>query len=168
MRHSFIIVVLVLVPFLSCDSSLKEKIVRDGEPDVIQLTEDDREMNHAIQTARDLFPIFLSAIQSQDSSGFHSFRIKMRFEHSEGGEHIWVDQVSLVSGELVGVIGNDPVSVENIKMGDTVKISQNRVSDWMFFNGDNIEGGFSVKLLRKRMTPEERTQFDLETDNAFR
>jgi uncharacterized protein YegJ (DUF2314 family) len=49
-----------------------------------------------------------------------------------------------------------------VKVGDTVQISNDNISDWMYVDGIKLRGGYTIRLLRKRMTETERKQFDAE------
>jgi uncharacterized protein YegJ (DUF2314 family) len=167
MKYPYIFAPLFFILILSCKSGKTEKLERDGEPDLVLLTNEDKEMNEAIQEAKRSFPAFLSALEKMDTTDSHSFQIKMRFDHPDGGEHIWIDGITMINHNLVGVIANNPVSINEIKIGDTITIDKNRISDWMYFKGKAVHGGYTIKLLRKRMSPDERSQFDLESDNAF-
>ena len=43
---------------------------------------------------------------------------------------------------------------------NTNKINKNNISDWMYLDKKILKGGFTIKLLRKRMSSGERAQFD--------
>jgi len=53
-----------------------------------------------------------------------------------------------------------PESTTNVKLGDTIQIENDNISDWMYADNQKLEGGFTIRLLRKRMTEPERKQFD--------
>jgi uncharacterized protein YegJ (DUF2314 family) len=170
MRHSltYVISTIVIFLFLSCTSGKNDKIVREGEPDVVQVTQQDAGMNAAIQTAKDSFPTFLAAIRDNDSSEFYSFQIKLRFDSPEGGEHIWLEDIKMSESKLIGIVANEPVSTNDVQLGDTVEVVLANLSDWMYMDRHKMQGAFTVRELRKRMSDVERSDFDLETDNVFR
>ncbi len=86
--------------------------------------------------------------------------LKVRFEEGGHVEHIWLDAVRWLDGEFEGEIGNTPEHIRHLKLGDKVKARAADISDWMVIDGDRLIGGYSVRLLRKRMSKEERTEFD--------
>lgn len=167
MKYAAILGSIIVLFFFSCNNQDNKKIAREGEPDVTLLTDDDKEMNDVIKLAQSSYPTFLSALENKDSNSCHSFQIKMRFDHPGGGEHIWIDDITIKDKEITGVIANEPVFVASLKLGDTVKIDKTRISDWLYYRDNTAQGGYTIRLLRKRMSPEERSQFDVETENAF-
>jgi uncharacterized protein YegJ (DUF2314 family) len=75
-------------------------------------------------------------------------------------EHMWLSDVDYdgetVSGELV----NAPNKLKTIKQGDTLSVPVGGLSDWMYVLNDIVFGGFSVNLLRARMSAKERKNHD--------
>jgi uncharacterized protein YegJ (DUF2314 family) len=75
-------------------------------------------------------------------------------------EHMWLTDVDydgeMVSGELV----NAPNKLKTIKQGDTLSVPVGGLSDWMYVLNDIVFGGFSVNLLRARMSAKERKNHD--------
>ena len=50
--------------------------------------------------------------------------------------------------------------MSNLKLNDTIRINKKDISDWMYLDNDILRGGFTIKLLRLRMTASERAEFD--------
>jgi uncharacterized protein YegJ (DUF2314 family) len=71
------------------------------------------------------------------------------------------------NNEYFGIVDNMPEFTEDIKTGDTIKINKDNISDWMYVNNKKLYGGFTLILLRKRMSESERKAFDLETELIF-
>lgn len=75
-------------------------------------------------------------------------------------EHMWLTDVDydgeFVSGELV----NAPNKLKSIKQGDTLRVAIGGLSDWMYVIGGDVYGGYSVNLLRARMSAKERKNHD--------
>lgn len=91
---------------------------------------------------------------------FKYFALKTRFKTANGGEHIWVSNISLKDNKYYGVVDNLPESTTDVKIGDTIQIVNENISDWMYIDNQKLRGGFTIRLLRKRMTETERKQFD--------
>ena len=41
-----------------------------------------------------------------------------------------------------------------------MEINRNEISDWMYIKNSVLHGGYTIRLLRDRMTEEERKEFD--------
>ena len=133
----------------------------DKDGNVFDVEAEDAEMNAAIQGARDTLPVFIEALQSPTETQTY-FAIKVIFPFGEDGsaEHMWVDQLSYADGQFQGVLSNDPVDVTDLAYGDTVTASADEISDWMIVDDSQLLGGYTLHVLRNRMSEAERAQFD--------
>jgi uncharacterized protein YegJ (DUF2314 family) len=76
---------------------------------------------------------------------------------------LWISNLSLsIDNHFKGIVGNDPVYVKNIKMGDTVSVETENISDWMIIDNGKLLGGFTIYVLRNNLSENERKQFDAE------
>ena len=91
---------------------------------------------------------------------FEYFALKTRFNTPNGGEHIWVSNIILKEGKYFGVIDNLPESTTDVKLGDTIQIKNDNITDWMYIDNQKLRGGYTLRVLRNRMTETERKQFD--------
>lgn len=146
---------------LSCNSKTQQKqIVGKDSTNIIIVDQDDKEMEAAINTAQSSLPKFDSALFSNNPA-YNSFSLKVRFAYgNNNGEHIWLKDITKKQGEYVGIVNNEPEYVPNLKLDDTIKVNKKDISDWMYFDNDILRGGFTMRLLRERMTPKERAEFD--------
>jgi uncharacterized protein YegJ (DUF2314 family) len=159
MRKLITICILSLC-IVSCNDSVRKKVEREGEPDVLYVENGDDEMNSAIEKAKQTFPEFEKAFQSNNPN-FENFTIKQKFQTSDGGgEHIWIGDLKFKDGQYFGIVHNEPVDVKQIKLGDSVKISMTDMSDWMYNDGNVVKGAYTIKVLRKQMTDEEKKEMD--------
>ena len=158
--HTRISVLLITICILSCNP--KNKVERENEPTIYGVQSDDAEMNMAIENAKKTLDSFDYAVKN-NSRVFVFFGLKKRFVENETVEHIWVDYVSMENGKYIGVVNNLPEKITGIKVGDTVEIDKNDVSDWMYVKGSKLHGGYTIRLLRNRMTETERENFDKES-----
>ena len=133
---------------------------RDGEPEVVNIQDDDKEMNEAIKKANASLGEFKNALNSKKTN-FQYFALKTRFDTPTGGEHIWVSNIKLKKDNFWGVVDNLPESTTDVKLGDTIQINNN-ISDWMYVDNGKLKGGFTIRVLRNKMTPADRKQFDEE------
>ena len=152
---------LILIGLAGCSNNQTTKTEREGEPTIYSVTDNDTEMNDAIETANKTLDKFNVALTSSNPD-FKYFALKTRFTNSNGGEHIWVSNITLKDNKYYGVVDNLPESTTDVKIGDTIQIVNDNISDWMYIDNQKLRGGFTIRLLRKRMTEPERKQFDAE------
>lgn len=146
---------------LSCNSN--KKIERQNEPTIYNVEENDVEMNTAIEKAKQTIDSFDYAFKN-NSRVFTFFGLKKKFEENGNVEHIWIGNIQKIeSGKYIGVIDNLPEKIKSVKLGDTVQIEKKEISDWMYIKKSELHGGYTIRLLRERMTEEERKKFDAES-----
>jgi uncharacterized protein YegJ (DUF2314 family) len=140
-----------------------------AEPGVYTVDPDDEDMNAAIQEARRTLDVFVSELAS--SKKHHRlFSVKVTFpqDDGDGNEHIWLDDVSYQNGHFTGTVGNVPRGLSRIHPDNTLTIHRDAVTDWNIVDGNKATGGFTVRVLRRRMSAEERADFDERTRFAFK
>lgn len=75
-------------------------------------------------------------------------------------EHMWVGDIDF-DGRLVrGRLLNDPRWLRSVRAGHAVEVPLARVEDWMYAMSGRVYGGFTVNLLRRRMSRAERREHD--------
>ncbi len=158
-----ILTILLLVVLISCNCRQTNKIERKGEPTIYSVQDNDKEMNQAIGKANQTLDNFRIALQSNNLN-FKYFALKIKLKNTKGVEHIWVSKVTLKDNKFFGVIDNLPESTLEIKIGDTIKIDNDKISDWMYIEKGKLRGGYTIRLFRKRMTEIEQKQFDKENN----
>ena len=119
-------------------------------------------MNRAMLNAVQTLDTFKEALLSKNKD-YKCFALKSRFITSTGSEHIWLRDIILKDKKYVGIVANLPDSIKDVKLGDTISIVKNNISDWMYLDKKILRGGYTIRLLRKRMTDIERKQFDLKS-----
>lgn len=137
-----------------------------NEPEIVSVESDDAEMLAAMQAARDQFPKFWNAV-SQDYQraipALGGSMVKAYFHDGEspnGGEHMWVSEVEYDGAAITGVLVDRPRHVQSVRTGERVSFPLERLSDWLYVVDDKAVGAFTVRLLRTRMTEEERREHD--------
>lgn len=143
--------------FFGCNT---KKIERENEPDIYEVQSSDVEMNQAIENAKKTLDRFDIAFKN-NSRVFTFFSLKKRFEENGNIEHIWIGNIQgFKDGKYKGVIDNLPEIIKNVKLGDTVEINKNEISDWMYLKNSKLHGGYTIRLLVKRMSKSERNDFE--------
>ena len=126
----------------------------------------DAEMNRAMTKARETIGDFLKRLDHPPASQTY-LSLKVRLEEDDVVEHIWLNTVSHSNGWFAGIVGNDPVDLKKIKLGDRVSVHLDHVSDWMAVDGGHLIGGYTLRVLRDRMTPDERKALDQKLNLVF-
>lgn len=121
---------------------------------VIGVAEDDAEMNKAIGTAKSRLGEFDAALREPRPDRSH-FTVKKPFPTTDGSvEHIWIGNVRFEGGAYHGTIENEPVNVDGLKYGDAASATPSEISDWMYVENDEVVGGWTMRVLYNRATPE--------------
>ena len=157
-------ILLLFVAFVSCKGGNKnfESKYENGGDEVYGVKNEDKEMNAAIAEAIRTWPEFEKVMQAGDTS-LQQFTVKMRFSYEgDNGEHMWLNDLHYKEGQLMGVLNSDPMYVESVKWGDTLKIQKDSVSDWMYIKNGKLIGGYTIRALYKKMSKEEQEQFKSE------
>ncbi|ROI13697.1 MULTISPECIES: DUF2314 domain-containing protein [Epilithonimonas] len=136
-----------------------DKIERGNEPIIYSLNDDDNEINSAIELANKTLEDFDKGLMD---SGNENFALKIRFDLSDKTEHIWAVNIEKIDNEYFGIIDNLPNSITEIKLNNKIKIRTDKISDWMYSKNGKLVGGFTIRVLRDRMSKVEREFFDKE------
>ena len=158
-----VLLTFLLFGLLGCHNNQMKKIEREEEVNIYLAEDNDEEMNIAIKTAKQTLEKFNNALNSKNNE-FDSFFLKVCFENKE---HIWIGNITIKNNEYYGTVNNIPEYVENIHLGDFIKINKNNITDWMYTDNKKLVGGFTLRLIRNRMSEDEKKQFDSESQLIF-
>ncbi|HLF72323.1 MAG TPA: DUF2314 domain-containing protein [Dehalococcoidia bacterium] len=105
---------------------------------------------------------FIAALQ-ENRPGRSGFAIMAPFASSGGGrEHVWLAIHLYRDGAFYAEVTSDPVAASKIKAGQLFSVAEGQVTDWMYIEAERLVGGYSIRLERSRLAPEEREAFDRE------
>ena len=116
-------------------------------------------MNAAIEKARATVKTFITALKSP-IAGQSGFTVKMAFTDGAHTEHMWLEPVTFDGKSFQGTVKNDPESVTTVKFGQHASVEPSKISDWMFIEDRKLKGGYTLRVLRETLPPDERTEFD--------
>jgi uncharacterized protein YegJ (DUF2314 family) len=122
---------------------------------------DDPAMIEAIARARATVPDFIRVLQAP-AEGCRDFSIKALFPDLQ--EHMWITDPRYADGEFIGALGNIPRGSTTLKLGDEVRVREELISDWKYIENDVLAGGYSLRLIRNRMTDKARKDLDSHLD----
>lgn len=144
--------------------------INNSEQQVYEVSDIDKDMNAAILKAQKTFNQFEKAIKS-NATNYKNFTLKKAFPSDFGDEHIWIMYIlphSTKKDVYVGIVGNEPLNTKKVKLDEVVEVSKKEVTDWMFYENDQLKGAYTMKVLRNRMTEADKKNFDEETGNIFK
>ncbi len=125
---------------------------------IVKVALGDPEMTQAITKAQATLDRFIASLRSP-KSWQQSFLVKGRFTTLGEVEHIWVADISFDGRLFHGVLANEP-RLPGLKFKQLVTVSREDVSDWMYIANNKLVGGYTIRVLRKRQSKEERERED--------
>lgn len=129
------------------------------EPEILSVDDADPEMNAAIQKARKTVGDFIDAL-SHPRLSRTNLSIKLAIRDQDEVEHFWLNNVQYSDGTFSGDIANTPNSVQSVTFGQPLSVPAAQISDWMYIENGALKGGFTMRVMRNRLTPKERADFD--------
>jgi uncharacterized protein YegJ (DUF2314 family) len=137
-----------------------------AKDEIVSFSPDDPGMESAIREARATIKQFIDAFCAP--SGLQrSFLLKAAFPDGDGHEHIWMADLQFREGEFPGVVANEP-KIPNLKFMQKAKFNVSQVTDWMYIEDGCLVGGYTTRLIRDRMEPEEKRRYDSTAPYKFR
>lgn len=134
-------------------------IQREGEPCCSRITEDNKAMDRAVQTAQKSVKKFIAAIRSPQASQSR-FAIKKPFVEGDKVEHLWLNEVSFDGSLFHGKVDNEPVDIKGVRVGQKVTVLPTEISDWMYVQDGLLVGGYTIHAMCQNMSPAEKKQFE--------
>ena len=134
-------------------------IRRAGEPDCVRVTDDDKAMERAVETAQRTVGDFIAVLRSPKDTQ-RRFAVKKPFVEGDSVEHIWLNDVSFDGYRFHGKVDNEPVDIKGVSLGDEVAVWPNEISDWMYIEDGRLVGGYTISAMCRNMSPAEKTQFE--------
>jgi uncharacterized protein YegJ (DUF2314 family) len=138
------------------DSNLKAALrggdpledVRKSSPEsVIGVPRGDPLMVAAVTEARRRWPEFVAAFEQRGAN--QRFVVKARFREAEDCEYMWAEVESLENNEIFGRLGNKPLKLKQVHEGSRVRIQLEDLCDWIYSEGREVSGGFSLKAVKE-------------------
>jgi uncharacterized protein YegJ (DUF2314 family) len=130
-----------------------------GADSTVPVATEDAEMNGAISNAQASLTNFIAAFQAPRTNQNY-FLIKGKFNEGKTVEHIWVADLTFSGQAFKGVIANQPESIHSLQFKQPVAVPLPEVSDWMFVQDGKLMGAYTSRVLRNRMTEQQRHELD--------
>lgn len=122
----------------------------------------------SIEMAKKTFAEFKKAIKSENPN-FKNFTLKKAYESAKGDEYLWIRSVVFYAekNKYAGIVAHAPLYTNKVKLDEIVEVDENEIADWMYFQDNVVKGGYTLRLLRSRMTDEDKRSFDKESGYIF-
>jgi uncharacterized protein YegJ (DUF2314 family) len=162
MTLRYVLMLVALPLFFGCQSEDQEfgqTVERDDLPMIAYVDDDSPEMIAAIEKARSTVAQFTIALANPKAAQ-SSFAVKLAVVDNENVEHIWIMPVRHHNAQFVGKINNEPERVTTVKSGDEVTVAEDKITDWMYVDNGRLVGGFTLRVLRSKMTEDDGYEFD--------
>jgi uncharacterized protein YegJ (DUF2314 family) len=134
-------------------------------PDIFRIEDRDAQMHRAVLKARRNVGVFIVALQNP-TKGQHDFEVKKPFVKNGEVEHIWLSHVQFSGNRFHGLVDNHPRKIKGLKFGDRVSVNPNEISDWAFVDNGKLVGGYTIRVLVRNLSPEQKKDF--ENESQFR
>ncbi len=121
-------------------------------PHLVSIPDDDPQLSAAVTEAHRRFGEFLSAFAHRTDADH--FAVKARFMDDYGREYMWLTVTAVDAQHIYGQLDNDPATVRAVRRGQPVRVSRAGLNDWLFTQGAERIGGFTVKVLERRANGE--------------
>jgi uncharacterized protein YegJ (DUF2314 family) len=88
--------------------------------------------------------------------------IKAAFKDPEDDavEHMWLSNIEFDGEVISATLLNSPNEVTSVKEGDQITLQKDQIEDWMYVIDGRVYGGFTIQVLRARMSSAERRGHD--------
>lgn len=150
-------VILIITAILTINIYSDEN-KEDNNENFVIVPENDIEMAEAIKKAQSTVDKFIKNLNNKKENQ-RLFTVKIKIIENEEVEHIWITDVEYKEGKFSGKINNQPVFIKSLQYGQKIEATKKEISDWMFVENDKLVGGYTVRLLIRRMPEKQRESF---------
>ena len=135
------------------------KFQTGSEPLFMALRHDDPELLASVEQARASLHWFVSHFRSPYKYGH--YLVKTHISDGDESAYFWTILVDTSDEGLTVELFEMPPEFVNHRAGQQLLLRCDDVYDWSINRNSTLIGGFSRRLLREHIPPEERQQFDL-------
>jgi uncharacterized protein YegJ (DUF2314 family) len=131
----------------------------DAAKNIVNVSNEDAEMNAAIDRARATVHDFLPHLQNPPK-GQEYLGVKVRLgDDPQRGEHIWLYDVRYDGGRIAGKLMDDADYFPQWKQGATVRVAPEEITDWMTVENGHVCGGFTSRVVVSTLPPEQQREW---------
>jgi uncharacterized protein YegJ (DUF2314 family) len=123
------------------------------------------ELQAAVDAARGSIGQFVEAFTDQ-KPGQDSFLVSVAFIEGTRFERIWISGLDVSGETLRGVVASEP-ALPGFSFGQPVEFTYPQITDWMYVEDGHLVGGYTMRVIRRRLSAGKRAQFDAEVPFTF-
>lgn len=124
------------------------------------ILKEDEQMSWAIEKARLTLWYFEEQLK-RPAPGQDYFSIKVLIKDQDHVEQLWLTAPDFdEEGNLYGKVGNEPIQLKNIKLGQEIGVGRYLISDWLIVDQGKLLGGYTIRAIRDALPIPERQYFD--------
>jgi uncharacterized protein YegJ (DUF2314 family) len=114
---------------------------------LIEVKDDDPLMIKAVKTARESWPKFVDAFESQAGE---NFSIKAPVSRGGNTEFIWITVTTIEGDRVYGTLANDPANLGSLKFGSKVSVQSSELNDWGYIDPKGtFIGGYTIEAVKR-------------------
>jgi uncharacterized protein YegJ (DUF2314 family) len=140
--------ILILSVWLGHASCAKPD-VRLLSPGVVQ-TDKNADVYVAVRKARASLDTFIKRFQHPED-GDRAFGVQAAFQGGSEPEHIWIHLDTYTEGKFTGRLGDEPQTLPGKHKGDTVTVSKDDVTDWIYQSKGQKVGGYTIDAMEGKL-----------------
>lgn len=131
----------------------------DPGPSFVETDTNSDEYQETIKEARNTLPVFRSMLPTDGSPRFEAM-VKLELSDGENSAFMWLANTRLDGEGVVAEIFDVPEFFPNMEVGQAFNVSVEDLVDWMVNEEGTLHGGFSIRLHRSTLSPEEQKEYD--------
>lgn len=120
---------------------------------------DDESMQLAFAQAQLSLPQFRQLIYSNGAKEFHPL-VKTRFALADGNIYVWLLVLESNTEGFLAELFELPPALADYEIGDTFKITDDAVADWMVNHKGQLHGGYTIRAHRATLDVLEQEKLD--------
>ena len=113
------------------------------------------EMARAIAKARQSLDVFWRRVRANDPADT-GYAVKVIAGDQHGSEHLWLSNITLRSGRILGMVDTQPRVVRSIRQGQVMDVRDDAIVDWMYFENGRIVGNETGRAMLRYLPAAER------------
>jgi uncharacterized protein YegJ (DUF2314 family) len=136
-----------------------ELVQRPQNPPVAYVADNDGRLREASRRAQQSLQSFVDALERPQATQLNH-AVKATFQDGKDSEAIWLTALRFDGKEFHGTVSNEPVHLKNVHLGSKVSIEAAKVNDWMMVDNGRLVGGYTIRVVRENLPPDDRKRFE--------
>lgn len=123
------------------------------------IRDDDPSMRAAVTRAQNNVLHFEQHI-ARPGPGEKDFAVRMAVRENDEVEYFWLANTTWDGNVFRGEIDDEPDTVTTVHIWQKMLCAPTDISDWMYVKDGRLVGGETIRVVRDRMTEDQRRRFD--------